>query len=183
MPLPQLISKLDRDLEIAIRGGMRHPYMCSVGVGSLCLRIAATDTEPEKLIPVVRRTALTDVGEVVDRMKDEVKERYKGLIDTIKEQQDNLRLLPANWPTAEVWAQMQEWSGARFTGDNGLVGSDFFDGKWSSTEMPHDVHRVSAPAVAVESEVAGAVQMLDLRDRMNRRRDAAAPSTGSSPRI
>jgi len=141
MPLPHVMSKLDRDLSIVTRGGMRHPYKCSVGVGVVCLRLAATDAEPEQLIPVIRRTQVSDIGGCLTQMGRELKDRSKGLIDTIKAQQDNLRLLPDGWPNIEVFEKMQSWSKQRYVGDNGLVGSSLFDGDWVVTTLPHEIHR------------------------------------------
>lgn len=171
-PLPQVIDKLDRDLEFATKGGMRHPYKCSVAVGVVCLKVDASKTEPELTIPVVRRVLLSDVPVLVSRMREELKDRFKGLIAAIQEQQEHLRLLPEGWPNAEVWATMQEWKSRRFLGDNGLMGSDFFEGTWLATELPHDVHRrLSGPTLApVQEPEAAPLEALKLGLRMAARR-------------
>jgi hypothetical protein len=184
MPLPQVIDKLDRDLEFAIKAGMRHPYKCSLAVGAVCLRIPATDSEPERLVPVIRRMRSSDIGEIVAHMKVELKDRFKGLVTTIKEQQEHLKLLPEGWPNAEVWATMQDWSSKRFVGDNGLVGSDFFDGAWLVKELPHDVHRhVEVTAVhGLEATASFSHGTPAIADRISRRR-AAGVSTASSPSV
>ena len=141
MPLPHLIDKMDRDLEIVTKCGMRHHYKCSVGVSALYLRIAADENQPERLIPVLRRMSTNNIASMINVMKEELDERFKGLVETIKEKQEILRMLPEGWPNDVVSEKMKLWSEKRFLGDNGLVGSDFFDGKWLISDLPSDVHR------------------------------------------
>jgi hypothetical protein len=186
VPLPQLIAKLDRDLEIATRGGIRHPYQCSVGVGALCLRLAATEDEGEKIIPVVRRTKISDIPLSLEQMKIELKDRFKGLTATIQEQQANLRILPEGWPTKAIWDTMQEWAQRRFVGDNGLMGSELFDqDDWVVGNLPHEVHR---PREAPEPEGLITPPSLDgLGQRVAARRQqakmAAVPIAAPSARL
>lgn len=175
MPLPQVIDKLDRDLEFAIRGGMRHPYKCSLAVGAVCLRIPAAGGEPERTIPVARRMRSSNIAEVVSSMRTELKERFKGLVATVQEQQAHLKMLPEGWPNAATWETMQEWSKKRFVGDNGLVGSDFFEGQWLVKEMPHEVHQKVEDSIPKEEPI----QMVSVADRMARRR-SLAPSFADS---
>ena len=168
-PLPHAIDRLDRDLDIAIKGGMRHRYQCSVGVGSICLRIGTVEGGDQELIPVVRRAQVSNVAGVVSLMTDELKERFKALNATINEQQGNLRLLPEGWPDEHTWATMKQWQFKRFVGDNGLVGSDFFEGRWVAAELPHDVHRKvcdSGPAP---------LDALSVAERVALRRAGASP--------
>lgn len=183
MPLPQVIDKLDRDLEFAIRAGMRHPYKCSLAVGAVCLRIPASGDEPERIVPVIRRMRSSDIGDIVSHMKIELKDRFKGLVSTIQEQQGHLKLLPEGWPDAVTWGVMQEWSKKRFVGDNGLVGSDFFDGQWLVKELPHDVHRKSDSFATHEPHQ---LEMVSVAERMARRRSSAfahadSPVPSSTP--
>ena len=92
-------------------------------------------------------------------------------------------MLPEGWPTAEIWQKMQEWAGRRYLGDNGLMGSDFFDGQWVKLEMPSDVHR----AMGQPLETGIELEALGLGDRMSKRRDARregdAPAPIRAPRI
>lgn len=176
MPLPHVISKLDRDLSIVTRGGMRHPYKCSVGVGVVCLRLAATDSEPEQLIPVIRRTQVSDIGGCLSQMGRELKERSKGLIDTIRAQQDNLRLLPDGWPNADVFEKMKNWANQRYVGDNGLVGSSLFDGDWVVTTLPHEIHRSRLAPVSQDVSSLGVV---DVANRVVANRAAKLRADGA----
>lgn len=182
MPLPHVMSKLDRDLSIVTRGGMRHPYKCSVGVGVVCLRLAATDSEPEQLIPVIRRTQVSDIGGCLSQMGRELKDRAKGLIDTIKAQQDNLRLLPDGWPTADVFEKMKNWADQRYVGDNGLVGSSLFDGDWVVTTLPHEIHRSRLTPIHQDVVSLGVVDVANrvVSNRAARMRSEESPS-GSVP--
>jgi hypothetical protein len=168
MPLPHLLDKLDRDLNLAVDSGVRHPYQCSAAVGALCLRLAATSEEPEKIIPLVRRVRSSDIGEALELMSYELKERFQGLIFTIKEQQEHLTRLPEGWPNQAVWEKMQEWSTRRFLGDNGLVGSDLFDeSDWAVAHLPQDVHLPRPPAPAPTPELT---QLSELAARVASRR-------------
>ena len=174
MPLPHLLDKLDRDLNLAVASGVRHPYQCSVAVGSLCLRLAATSEEPERIIPLVRRVRGSDIGATLELMAGELKDRFKGLVETIKQQQEHLTMLPEGWPNQEVWDKMQDWSKRRFLGDNGLVGSDLFDeGNWAVAHLPQDVHRPRPPAPEPTPELA---QLSHLAARVAARR--AQPRAG-----
>lgn len=171
-PMTYLLTKLDRDLGHVTEGGIRHPYQCSVGVGAICLRLAATADEPEQVIPLVRRTKVSNVAGALFAMKQDLKERFEGLIATIREQQDNLKLLPEGWPNAKVWAEMMEWSAKRFTGDSGLMGSSLFDDdRWVMQNLPHEVHRKRLPQEAFPAEEdQPLVGFLELAKQLSERR-------------
>lgn len=169
-PITYLLERLDRDLGHVTEGGIRHPYQCSVGVGAICLRLAATADEPERIIPLVRRARVSNVAGALLGMKEDLKDRFDGLIATIREQQENLKLLPEGWPNQQVWESMMEWAAKRFAGDSGLMGSELFDDdRWVMQNLPHEVHRkrdAEGPAVAAEP-LSG---FLELAKQMTERR-------------
>lgn len=140
-PLPDLLAKLDKDLELGVQGGMRHPYQCSAAVGALTLRLLEHEGMPEERIVLARRSRLSNINAAVGLLHEEAKARQKALVASIKEYQGYLKQMPEGWPSSEVYAKCMEWSGKRFAGDNGLVGSDLFDGIWVRDSMPQDVHR------------------------------------------
>lgn len=156
-PLPDLLAKLDKDLSIGVRGGMRHPYACSVAIGALSLRLLPHEGKPEETIALTRRVKVSEVGEVVRRLKEEITERRNGLTGAIKEQQENLRGLPTNWPNEAVYESMQTWASKRFLGDMGLMGSELFEGDWLMSSMPSDAVRDTPLAL---TEDVGASQSL-----------------------
>ncbi len=140
-PLPDLINQLDRDLTLGVSGGMRHPYQCSAAVGALTLRLFAHDGKPEERIVLTRRSQRSKIENAVSLLFDEAKARQKALVDSIKEHQEGLRKIPEGWLSDEAYAKCVAWSEKRFAGDNGLVGSDLFEGDWLKTGMPQDVQR------------------------------------------
>lgn len=178
-PLPDLLAKLDKDLSIGVRGGMRHPYSCSVAIGALSLRLLPHEGKPEETIALTRRVKVSEVGEVVRRLKEEINERRNGLTGAIKEQQENLRCLPTNWPSEAVYQAMQEWSAKRFVGDNGLMGSDLFEGDWLMSSMPSD--SVRETRLMVSEDASAAQSLAQLRHLEQGSQAAAEELEGAAP--
>lgn len=171
-PLPDLIAKLDRDLELGVGGGMRHPYQCSAAVGALTLRLFAHEGKPEEMIVITRRGQISKIENAVKLLHDEAKARQKALVDSLQEQQKNLREIPEGWPTAEISAKCKEWAGKRFSGDSGLVGSDLFEGNWIKAGMPQDVQR---PAGTLTHDTGSFAQMAQIwRDQKSEESKPAA---------
>ena len=140
-PLPDMIDLIDRDINASVRGGMTHPQSCSYAVGALTLHLFPHDGEPEAFITITRREARSSVPKVVEDLKGFIDDLNKELGASLKDLQTTLSAIPTGWPNDAVYSTTRKWANARFQGDNGLVGSDFFEGSWVKDALPSDLHR------------------------------------------
>ncbi len=173
--LVNVFSKVDKLLNTQVHGGLNHPYKISAGVATLIL-VDHRGEEPKEY-PVLRHFVHTHIPAVIERLKDDVKEHYQGLMKTIQEQQLQLNTLPDGWPNDVVYGMAQQWAKRRFLGDSGLVGSDFFDGIWLNSLGPLEVVG-SASNAAVQDLAVDATENLSfaqlrLRRQMARRKETS----------
>ena len=136
-----MIDALDRDMKAGVSNSNCHPQKMSVSVGALTLVMPEHEGKPEVRISVCRRFAQNDIPRIVSELKELIDERNKELGEAIKQYQENLKLVPEGWPSEEGSKKVEQWAWARFHGDNGLVGSEFFEGQWLRSYMPSDLHR------------------------------------------
>lgn len=176
--LHDLLFHMDKDLDWGVRGGMRSPYKCSVSVGALNLRLLPHEGQPEETIPVIRRLKVSDLRTVLDRLQDEIKARHEYLVGAIQTEQGNLKNLPEDWPTPEIYADMQKWATTSFTGDRGLMGSDLFEGNWIITELPSDIHRrIETPELS--NEISNEVSTEVIADAKSELKSTVAQTSGA----
>lgn len=135
--LPRVLFEMDNDLKTSLNGGVQHPFALRACVCELNLIV---EKNGEKTIyPLMRTFKHTDIPRVIEELKDDIKEHYKSLTKAIVDEQEHLRSLPTGWPNEEVYNLAQQWAQRRFLGDNGLVGSDFFDGEWFAKGGPTEI--------------------------------------------
>ena len=135
--LPKVLFEMNKDLECSLRGGMIHPMAASLAQGVLSLEIEHNGET--QTIALLRNIKQTNIPELIDLIKDDIKPHYKRLLDAIAVEQKHLKELPDGWPNDQVYALTQQWAERRFLGDNGLVGSDFFDGIWFNQSAPNEI--------------------------------------------
>lgn len=176
--LPKVLFEMNSDLKMSLNSGVQHPFSLRACVCELNLIV---EKNGEKTIyPLMRTFKHTDIPRVINDLKDDIKEHYKSLTKAIVDEQNHLRALPAGWPNEEVYALSQQWAQRRFLGDNGLVGSDFFDGEWFSKSGPTEIVGNKKLAL-VNDEISGdGLSFAQLRLLRQKKQQAQGESLGQN---